>query len=101
MKYPFTPLSAHVPLSSALSCATMRYPGGANGVLLKSKLLQSSSYADFAGLIQDGLSMFSVSTATGNTLSHWFFGNVGSHLYNTDMKWFFNVCIPLSAAIVL
>ena len=101
MKYPFTSWSANVPLSCALSCATMRHPSGVNGVLLKLKLPQSSLYADFAGLIQDGLSMFSVSTATGNTLSHWFFGNVGSHPYNTDMKWFFNVCIPLSAAIVL
>ena len=70
MKYPFTPWSAHVPLSCALSCATMRHPGGANGVLLKSKLPHNSLYADFAGLIRDGLSMFSVNTATGSTLSH-------------------------------
>ena len=36
MKYPFTPWSVHVLCSCARSCATMRQPGGANGVLLKS-----------------------------------------------------------------
>ncbi len=74
-------------------------PSGPSGVLLKSNLPSSCSYADNLGLIRDVRNKLSVISACGGSLVHRCKGKSGSVPHRIAMKWFFHVRIDVSAAL--
>ena len=61
-------------------------PGGANGVLLKSKTPSSTVCADSWGCWWEARSMFKVMVARSNKLQHRCMGNCESVLHRPEMK---------------
>ena len=74
-------------------------PGGAKGVLLKSKTPSITVYADSWGCWREARSMFKVMVACGNKQHRRFMGNCESVLHRPAMKVFFQVMMALSAAL--
>jgi hypothetical protein len=64
----------------------IRVPGGAKGVLLKSKCPFNWAYADMRGLIRDFRRRLRVIVACGNSLSQSFSGKFGSTEQSPTMK---------------
>ena len=101
MYHPSTPWYSHDPRCLPFLWMRAFVPGGASGVLLKSKIPNKYVYADNFGLVRDDLNRLSVSIACGSNLSHSAIGKSGSHVANPARRWFFSVLIALSAAFLL
>ena len=69
----------------------MLIPGGAIGVLLKSKEPCMCACAESLGLTRLALSRFRVRSAWGISLSHRFIGKLGGVEQRPALKWFLNV----------
>ena len=90
-----------VALCDGVSHAMARQPGGASGVLLKSKAPNNCAYADSFGFSFDGRRRFSVIVAYSTNLSHRCRGKFGGRLVSPERKWDLNVPIAFSAGFVL
>ena len=99
MYHPCWPWSAHVPHWMDFLWAMYFVPGGANGVVLKSSMPCSCSWAERFGLILDVCNMFNVSSAWSSRQHHRCRGKFLSTEHKPLMKWFLNVHIAHSAAL--
>ena len=100
MYHPSSACGAHVDLLSGLICTSTRMPGGAIGSLLKSYGPNSCDQAECFGLMRDPRMRLMVNTACGMSLSHKCMGNSASVVHNPAIKWFLNVRMARSAALV-
>ena len=100
MYHPSSACGAHVALFSGLTCTSTRIPGGAMGSLLKLYGPNNCDHAECLGLIRDPRSRLMVMSACGNNRSHRLTGKSMSVLHRPAMKWFLNVRIARSAALV-
>ena len=92
------PWPAHVFLFDDFSWTSTLVPGGAIGVVLKSKLPNNAAYADNDWFRRAERSKFNVILHCGRSRSHSREGNCGSHVYKPAIRWFLYVRIARSAA---
>ena len=98
MYQPGVPCGAHEVRLAGFACEMILVPGGAIGVLLKSKLPWSWLQAERFGLMREVRSKLSVMTAWGRSLSQRYSGKFLSVLQRPAMKWFLKVRMARSAA---
>ena len=91
------PLLFQVALCNGVSYAIARQPGGASGVLLKSKVPNNCAYAESFGFNFDGRRRFRVMVAGSTNLSHRCRGKVGGSVARPERKWDLKVPIAFSA----
>ena len=96
MYQPISPFGLHVSRYDGFRCAITFVPGGARGILLKSKFPKRYACADKVGLHLAERNRFNVISACSINLSHCDTGKSGSTVASPALKWYLNVCIDRS-----
>jgi len=86
MYQPSMPCGLQVPRWDGFWWTITLVPGGANGVLLKSKEPSRAAYAESLGLRRQGRNMFKVSAAWGNKSAQRFMGKWGWTEHSPAMR---------------
>ena len=99
MYHPGNPCILQVLHCWGFSCTITFIPGGASGVLLKSKCPSFYVYADMVGFFWHGLRISNIIVACGISQHHRFIGKWVYLLNKPVMKWSFHVLMSHSAVL--